>query len=317
MTVILHRTYDSAGEWYAQCAEDERNPLTLQRMKARGDNSAPFSYHQPGSTYHNWSTTTTRAEAMGLAQKGWAEGREKIAAALAKSRPLLRPARVKALSLDVAGAYPFVPAAAAGDPACMYHIGESEKATRPILRLVSEGWGSGGIDARNLVNRGAALLAHIDQLEASDIRCEVVQRYSASNYDDMVYQGKNYPRQRLNYVVDITVKRADEPLELDRMAFMLVHPSALRRLYFGSMYTQPREFGTAWTSSCGGPPTQSAREVEADQILIPTANEWTNDYTSPETSVTRIETFIHDGIKAMGLTGFMQGAGIIIDKEAA
>lgn len=310
MTILHHRRYESAAAWFQQCEADSTHPLTLFQRSMTAKQSA-YDDHSPGM-YFDWSQSKTRGEVLEYANTGWQEGRDKITAALAAAKPILRSATVPAISLDVAGSYPIVPAYIAGAPDCMVSIGQDERQTKPIVRLVLEMWGSAGVSAARLTTRGAAIMAHIDRLEEAGIRVELTVRYSSSNCDSF----QTYKAKTSNYIVDILAKEAGDTLEIDRLSFLLLHPSALRRLYFGSMYTLPKDCAAGWISGYGSPPTESAREVEAGQILIPSANEYSNSYDAPEKALDQIGTFITDGIKSMGDMGFLVAAGIIKDSEA-
>ena len=108
MTIAYHRTYDSAGDWFAQCEKDEAHPFTKARKCQRTSDEA-FTVHTD-PVYFNWSTSRTRKEVLDFARLGWAEGREKIKEATERARPMLRSATIKGAAYDVGGLTPsFLP----------------------------------------------------------------------------------------------------------------------------------------------------------------------------------------------------------------
>lgn len=165
-----------------------------------------------------WTKTRDYAHAMRLASDGWPEGRSQMVAGVSSAPTSARHATHW---LDVAGAYPMVPAAVAGDPACMVACGE-ESDPRGIVRLVVGGFYSAGNSKKSITNRGVALCAVIDAVEATGRRVEVV----------WAVWGKAIRTGGEPYRINVTVKDASEPLDLDRLAFALAHPSAFRRLMF-------------------------------------------------------------------------------------
>lgn len=169
----------------------------------------------------SWYGTESYPASMGLLRHGWPEGR----ALLAKSAKAIKPltiarGRLVAQGYDVGGAYPMVPLAVAGEPACMVTVGEQERATRPFVRFYIALCVSGGIEAKTIRARGAAILAWVDALESTGARCEIVLQMATG------YERKN------NAHMTVTAKRADEHLDLDRMAYVLTNASFFRRQCF-------------------------------------------------------------------------------------
>lgn len=173
--------------------------------------------------------TASIGEAIGLARMGWPEGRDKLSANLDAAKFVNVSSNHKAEDLDVAGAYPIVPAFIAGAPDCMVSIGLSQSATKPIYRFIVNLALSCTVNGNVMARRGAAILSWVDRLESEGARCEVVAFYSVSS--------------ETHYTLGFTIKRADEPLDLDRMAFALVNPSMTRRIIFGCYESIPEDEG--------------------------------------------------------------------------
>lgn len=107
-----------------------------------------------------------------------------------------------------------------------------------ILRLVYNLTVSGSIGTETIMRRGAAMVVACHTLERRGIRCSIDVVLCISNTD--APDGDKLE-------IRVRVKRENERVNLNNLAFMLAHPSALRRLVFAAMEheTQPirRKFG--------------------------------------------------------------------------
>lgn len=174
--------------------------------------------------------TATWDEALRLARYGWAEGcgylvRETGAYAHQFASP------AKGWQYDYAGAFPDVPRFLGGDLDCM--IGDYPESLRfqQIVRMVVSPITH--IDVTNVAikNWGAALVSWIDELERAGQRVEVTWLSCSCPY--WVYpaeqlQGQGGP----TVAISFCLKEADQPVDLDRLAFWIMHPAAQRRIQF-------------------------------------------------------------------------------------
>lgn len=170
----------------------------------------------------DWYGSESYKAADTLARMGWPKGRANLAKAQEAILPLAQARGLtRAQGFDVGGAYPVVPVAVAGDPVCMVTVGDQERATRPYVRFHVNIGLSSGIKPGIVTTRGAAILAWVDALEQAGARCEVVLAWGANTFGD-------------NPALHTTImaKRADEPLDIDRMSYALLHPSMIRRHVF-------------------------------------------------------------------------------------
>jgi hypothetical protein len=123
----------------------------------------------------------------------------------------------------------------AGDPRC-FRSWRRQITTQPggkIVRLIINNAYSAGTATGDIMRRGAAICALIDAYETAGFRCDVVLVYT-----NLVYTSKT----EISRMEDrIILKRAEQPLDLDAMAFALVHPAAFRRLCFAAMERNPSE----------------------------------------------------------------------------
>lgn len=170
----------------------------------------------------DWSGSVDFQQAVLLAEYGWPEGRDLLTQVSLDMHPenVKVQEHVKEI-VDVAGAYPIVPMAVAGDPAHMVDIQAQEVSSKIIEVAVSISHPA-HIEPEALTANGAAVCSYIDALEAAGWRCEVVI-YLDSKADNNIYR------------LRIAIKRAEEMLDLDRMVFALAHPGMLRKLCFRCM----------------------------------------------------------------------------------
>lgn len=170
----------------------------------------------------DWFGSTSYEHAESLARKGWPEG----LARMEQTRQAVQiPTGLESLT-------PSPVMAEEGDEILVdrYLDGESDhflafpvvmtpRAGRVALIVVNIG-GNSDIMAGAYFNRGAAALAVVDAMEAAGVRCEVqICQRSA--------MGKKRACQWF-----ATIKQAEEPLDLDRMAFFLASQSVQRRFSF-------------------------------------------------------------------------------------
>lgn len=175
----------------------------------------------------DWNGNVTFLQALNLAEFGWPEGRRMLSDVICEVDPnTLNVQATETLSLDVAGAYPLVPLAVTGDPASMIEVETTEASTK-IVRIVATVSFRGTMSPKAVMSHGAAVLSYIDALENAGWRCEVIGRSLALN----CYQNAQ--------AMSVTLKRPQDHLDVDTMAFALIHPAFLRRLIFRYRETIP------------------------------------------------------------------------------
>lgn len=158
-------------------------------------------------------------QALKLARHGWPEGVEMVKKAIADLPPVA--GRGVARGYDVAGAYPVAARAAAGMPDAM-RTRKRDAGSRPVVRVAVDLCVSKSTGTSAMVAHGASLLSVIDSIEQAGTRVEVmIGATTESDHDDVVR------------TVVATVKRAQDPYNLDTLAFWLIHPTAFRRILFG------------------------------------------------------------------------------------
>lgn len=211
-----------------------------------------------------WAGVGSFAEAVALTRTGWPEGRAQIGPAMqevlgARSDTLL-PRRV----YRVTGMYPCVPRALVGDPECYVARGDAITKAQPVVKFLVSLNRLAIVDAEQIKWRGAAILAATDAFEAAGTRVEIecLLRSKMDHAD-----GPRVYRQHF------IVKRAEDVLDLDKLAFVLMHPAPHRVLHWALMDAEPDLHGTAhdareWRDGRGFSVNLPADEIPQDAIYF-------------------------------------------------
>lgn len=223
----------------------------MQRTEEKGsvtkrfDSFAEFLDHvsettfEPGTShirngehgYTDWHGSESFADAMNLARNGWREGLAMIESLTARLESVTGSlVQNQVVQWDVAGDFADAGLFSAGVPECMGSFHE-EIAQGPgkVVRILYNIAASGGADCATLMKRGAAVVALVDALEGAGRSCEIE---IASVQENM---------SGARYTVLLPVKSAGEPVELDRLAFILAHASSYRRLMFACFENETPE----------------------------------------------------------------------------
>jgi hypothetical protein len=194
-----------------------------------------------------FSGTSTFEEATKLARFGWPEGLRRVSSISAKINGAIGSyIPVEECVRDVVGEFVDVGAFLSGEPESMIRLEthtEDRKGGR-IIKIVYNTSASCGVAKEILMRRGAVACSLIDALGRIGFLAELVVSEYASSGDNL-------------FGVEIIVKRPEEPLNMDRVAFAVGHPSMLRRMMFSFEETLPREirgiFGFHPGSGYGSP----------------------------------------------------------------
>lgn len=240
----VRHTYETLGSFIADAM---REPLI----------TGASSREESGAFGKGWSGTSTFQEAVDLAVNGWADGCKRLMTAMAAAQS--SPAMTPALMMDVAGAYPIAALAAAGDPCSMVDLQPVEDRVRPIVRLVIQRGGSSAYEPEEFMNYGAAVLSYIEGLEAANFRVEIEVAFAA-----------NIPP--VDHYLSVIVKRAEEPMELDRLAYVLTHPAFFRRIAFAVKESTPGVAEHLKAQAYGFSRSPREDEVDPKQIILPGVN---------------------------------------------
>lgn len=169
----------------------------------------------------NWNGDISWNKTKKLAFNGWKEGLKEIEKYQANLNELTTSKIVRQTpSYAVAGSGVSVGNYLSNDPECFVfrEYGEIRQEGK-IIKLVCSISFSAAISASIIMQRGAMICALVDAIEYAGYRAEVICNLSA-------HSGKG------SFEVDVTIKKANQPLNRIELAFCLAHPAMLRRVLF-------------------------------------------------------------------------------------
>ena len=211
MTTNL-RKFDTLSGFYAAC---QREKIRVKTRCGRADDPSPS---WQGS---DWYGTNTWSEAVELATKGWKAGAARVMK-LAEdiSAEMVSDVKRPEVVYEVEGDQFDMGRVMADEPeSWMTWQGGQEVSQTGTVHIVYNVTASAGVATEILETRGAAVCALVIVLEAAGRHVEVE---TCLNID-----GKNEHR--------VIVKNAYEPVQIDGLAFALVHPAYFRRFGFAMM----------------------------------------------------------------------------------
>lgn len=220
--VVRHVTFESVEDYVRYVREFD--PKTM------GKHPSTYTASRTNEKQRSWDLNAGWEGALKLAHEGWAIGREMIEELSTKlTDDVLRQHQIhNSINFEpnVAGFLPLIPEYLAGIPEQMMDL-EPKPQINPIIRLNFSMTNTWNITADAIMRKGAAVASLVDLLEVTGRRCEVVvsinlRSWGGGNTDE--YQ---------HY--DVIVKRADMPLLIDSLAFMMAHPASFRRIGFAAM----------------------------------------------------------------------------------
>jgi hypothetical protein len=209
--------------------------------------------------------------ALDLARLGWPEGR----AMLRKAFAVMPPAAIqdRAVQWEMAGGYPDVGRAVAGTPDCMVDDTPAElRPTRAVRVVVSIAtpWTT---NLAEFVNRGAAILSAVEASEAAGHRVEVAVEETVVSMDS-------------GFSASILLKSAGHPADRDALAFFLIHPASLRRIFFALLETEQ-----SLVHLCGG---YGRPDMQPESLRPPGSvylrNFQTGDFATQEMALTKVRS---------------------------
>lgn len=250
-----------------------------------------FSSLRKGSFYGNVSVEQTLQDV----KKGWDTGLQKMFAALDDITAMGGVSKVPDVRQDVAGDEPNIAAYTAGQPENMTRYEWPEAEAETITLRVSSG-APAGVSSDALINRGAAIVHAVEELEAAGVGVEIIGEHETQGLLKDSTGRKPYLH---SYV---TLKKAGQRPNLSRITFALAHPCMLRRLSFAEIEQLPLGVSVAIGLKSGyGMATEDLKDLplgsEKTTIFIPPVTARTNRFfKTPEGAANAIaEVFSEAG----------------------
>ena len=213
------KVYESINELLDQVSDK-----SIPDWKSEHDSD----YLASESRSKDWNGDVTLKQAIKLARFGWREGRDMMHKELEIAHRSTKFERLPTHTYDVAGFMPDVPLFISGEPAHMQTPVGNILGMQKTLEFVVHLGANCDIDAKRMMRKGSAILSLIDKLEDSGLSCHV--------------QGITFAKGRNKSVfyIEFPIKKAGVPMDIDRCAYTLVHPSLLRRIEFRAFEQEPK-----------------------------------------------------------------------------
>lgn len=220
-----------------------------------------FCWAKHSSVDGDYYFTKTRdfSEAVELFKNGWSDMATKLVQKLkvieSKTEPTMKPRNV----LGVAGYQAIVPLYLQGVPNNMV----TKKMTpvkQKVITLNKSIDYNGGVSADQIIEESIKAMQIVKKLEAQGYRC---------NLNIVLGTTAGYPSNSKQFVVKVRIKSANEKLNVSKLAFPLVHPSMLRRLFFRFIEVYPH-VTKSFVSGYGRPATSDEmRNIFKGEYLLP------------------------------------------------
>lgn len=218
-----------------------------------------FCWAKHSSVDGDYYFTKTRdfSEAVELFKNGLSDMATKLVQKLkvieSKTEPTMKPKN----TLSVAGYQAIVPLYLQGVPNNMVTKKMTPVKQKVITLNKSIDYNS-GVNAEQIIEESIKAMQIVKKLEAQGYRC---------NLNIVLGTTAGYPSKQ--FVVKVRIKSANEKMNVSKLAFPLVHPSMLRRLFFRFIEVYPN-VTKSFVSGYGSPATSNEmREIFKGEYLLP------------------------------------------------
>lgn len=198
-------------------------------------------------------------EAVELFKNGWSDMAGKLVQKLkvieSKTVPMMKPRN----KLDVCGYQAIVPLYLQGVPTNMVNK-KMVPVKQKVITLNKSIDYSCGVSANQIIDESVKAMQIVKKLEAQGYRC---------NLNIVLGSTAGYDAEKRQLIMKVRIKSANEKLNVSKLAFPLVHPSMLRRLFFRFMEVYPN-VTKSFVYGYGTPATSSElRKVFKGEYLLP------------------------------------------------
>jgi len=208
---------------------DSYNELITKAISGEANDNLSSSSLESRNGNLSFTGTRSWADCLSMINAGWPEGRDTVyrftqeyGAIWAKFFPNKDYSDV--LKPDITGSVPNIAAYIAGEPECMFEFFRDEEQERLIAgcklqRIIICGNASAYIKAEVIYQFGSLIAALVNSMEMAGFSVELW----------IVWKSKR-DNQQVEYFCPL--KKFQERLDIDKLAFSLAHPSMLRRIIF-------------------------------------------------------------------------------------
>ena len=207
----------------------------------------------------HWTKTASFEEAVELFKNGWSDMATKLVQKLkiieSKTEPHMKPRN----KLDVCGYQAIVPLYIQGVPNNMMNK-KMVPVKQKVITLNKSLDYHGGVDSDQIIDESIKAMQIIKKLEAQGFRC---------NLNITLGTTAGWGADAKQFIIKVRIKSANEKLNVSKLAFPLVHPSMLRRLFFRFIEVYPNVTKN-FVGGYGAPAKSSElRDVFKGEYLLP------------------------------------------------
>jgi len=198
--------------------ETAKTPLSKKFLK-----DCEAGIYEKASQYKDpkWTGSDSFEHALEILENGFPEGVKKMKKELDNIEQAQAPLINQVF--DVSGDEPSIDRFLSNDPENMISYDYIKQDGQKFVKVFYSYSYSYKKKPTQIIKRGARILSNIDNLENNGYRVKLVA-YSSSNKKAGKKLNKEY--------FEVTIKDYQDHIELDRLAFIMAHPSMLRRFGF-------------------------------------------------------------------------------------
>lgn len=218
-----------------------------------------WSSHSSVTGDKHWTKTQSFEEATQLFKNGWSDMATKLVQRLkvieSKTEPTMKPRS----QLDVCGYQAIVPLYIQGVPNSMLNK-KMVPVKQKVITINKSLDYSGATSSDKIIEESIKAMQIVKKLEAQGLRC---------NLNIVLGTTAGWGADTRQFIIKVRIKSANEKLNVSKLAFPLVHPSMLRRLFFRFIEVYPKVTKN-FVGGYGHPATSSElKTVFTGEYLLP------------------------------------------------
>lgn len=218
-----------------------------------------WAKHSSVEADKHWTKTENFEEAVSLFKNGWSDMASKLVQKLkvieSKTEPTMKPRN----TLSVCGYQAVVPLYLQGVPNNMMNK-KMVPVKQKVITLNKSIDYHGGVSADKIIDESIKAMQIIKKLEAQGFRC---------NLNIVLGTSAGWGKDAKQFIIKVRIKSANEKMNISKLAFPLVHPSMLRRLFFRFIEVYPNVTKN-FVSGYGHPATsEELRGIFKGEYLLP------------------------------------------------
>lgn len=239
--------YDSLSEFYSYIVSTPFNEAFC------------WSEHQSVTGSEGFTKTENFEQAVELFKNGWSDMASKLVQKLKVIENQVQPTMKPKTTLSVCGYQAIVPLYLQGVPNNMVSkklVPMKQKVITINKSIDYSAW----VNADTIMEESIKAMQIVKKLEAQGYRC---------NLNIVLGVTAGYGVNEKQFMVKVRIKSANEKLNISKLAFPLVHPSMLRRLFFRFIEVYPN-VTKDFVHGYGRPATSSEmRNMFKGEYLLP------------------------------------------------